>query len=48
MPNLCQSSVALRYYFDSGNVRYLEDGIVVDIGLGGGHNAFIIDVAGVS
>lgn len=48
MPNLCQSSVALRYDVDSGNVWYLEDGVVVDVGLGRGHDAFMIDMEDIS
>ena len=45
MSNFGQSPVALSYNFDGGRLRDLEDGIVVDVELGGRHDAFIADMA---
>ena len=45
MSKFGQSPVVLGYNFDGGKMRDLEDGIVVDVELGGRHDAFIADMA---
>ena len=45
MSDFGQSPVALSYNFDGGEMRDLEDGIVVDVELSGRHDAFIVDMA---
>ena len=45
MSKLGQSPITLRHGFWGGGVGYLEDGIEVDVGLEGSHDALMTEMA---